>query len=39
MVLVLRTIPVDGYIFGVAVVVIALGLSLYETAKALRQIV
>lgn len=39
MMLVLRGVPAEGYVFGVIVIMIALGFSLYETAKALRQVV
>jgi DNA-binding transcriptional ArsR family regulator len=37
MLTVLRTNPSEGYTFGLAVVLIALGLSLYETFRSVRQ--
>ena len=37
MLTVLRTNPAEGYIFGLAVVLVSLGLSLYETFRSMRQ--
>jgi hypothetical protein len=37
MLTVLRTNPTEGYFFGLAVVFVSLGLSLYETFRSIRQ--
>jgi len=39
MVIVFRNLTAQGYLFGLAVIVVGLGLSLYEATKALRQAV
>jgi predicted DNA-binding transcriptional regulator len=39
MVLVLRGAPEEGYVFGAIVILVALGFSLFETVKGLRQAV
>lgn len=39
MVLALRNAPEEGYVFGVIVILVALGFSLYETAKGFKQAV
>ena len=39
MLAVLRTNPSEGYLFGLSVVLVALGLSLYETFRSVRQAV
>jgi DNA-binding transcriptional ArsR family regulator len=38
MLTVLRSSPAEGYVFGLAIVLVSLGLSLYETLRSLRQI-
>jgi hypothetical protein len=37
MLTVLRNNPSEGYLFGLAVVLVSLGLSLYETFRSMRQ--
>ena len=37
MLTVIRTNPTEGYIFGLAVVLVSLGLSAYETIRSMRQ--
>lgn len=37
MLTVLRTNPAEGFVFGLAVVAISLGLSLYETLRSIRR--
>jgi hypothetical protein len=39
MVLVFRGAPEEGYVFGAIAILVALGFSLFETVKALRQVV
>lgn len=33
----LRSNPAEGYVFGLAVILVSLGLSLYETIRSMRQ--